>query len=175
MLAAQIDADYRGREITLVVVLKGAVIFAADLMRLLTVPVALRFVTASSYGDAMESSGSVALDDADARDLAGCDVVVVDDIVDSGLTGSRLIARLRQSNPASLALCALLHKPNRTVGAIDIRYLGFTIPDLFVVGYGMDHAERYRNLPAIYALHRDAPASADTASNSPTPATASPG
>lgn len=175
VLARQIDADYCGRAVTLVVVLKGAAIFAADLMRRLTIPVAVGFVTASSYGETTQSSGTVRLDGTDRLDLAGRDVIVVDDIVDSGLTGRRLLARLQRHGPATLALCALLHKPCRTIGAVDIRYLGFAIPDRFVVGYGMDHAERYRNLPGIYVLHPGGQTIADTASSSPaiTPASSS--
>jgi len=135
----------------LVVVLKGAAIFAADLMRRLTVPVRVEFVTAASYGAEARSSGRVDLTPPKTLDLAGHDVLVVEDIIDSGLTCRTLLADLRRREPARLALCTLLHKE---VGrsAVDIRYTGFDIPDKFVVGYGMDYAERYRNLPDIRVL-----------------------
>jgi hypoxanthine phosphoribosyltransferase len=150
-LAREIDADYRGRALTLIVVLKGASIFAADLMRQLTIPVAVEFITASSYGREVRSSGSVRVATPDTLDLAGRDVLVIEDIVDSGLTYRRLMETLGQFSPASLALCTLLHKHvARTT--VNIRYAGFEIPNQFVVGYGMDYAERYRNLPDICAL-----------------------
>jgi hypoxanthine phosphoribosyltransferase len=132
-------------------VLKGAAIFAADLVRQLTIPVAMEFVTASSYGKEVRSSGSVRLATPDTLDLAGRDVLVVEDIVDSGLTYRRLMETLGQFAPASLALCTLLHKQAART-TVDIRYTGFEIPNLFVVGYGMDYGERYRNLPEICAL-----------------------
>jgi hypoxanthine phosphoribosyltransferase len=154
-LARQIDADYDGRHLTLVVVLKGAMIFAADLVRRLTIPVTIEFVTAASYGDAQRSSGKVALGADDTIDLAGRDVLIVEDIVDSGLTCCALIDSLRPRGPASLALCTLLRKQVAGAVPIDIRYTGFTIPDRFVVGYGMDYAERYRNLPDICVLKLD--------------------
>jgi hypoxanthine phosphoribosyltransferase len=150
-LAREIDADYRGRALTLVVVLKGAAIFGADLARQLTIPVAMEFVTASSYGTEVRSSGSVRLATPETLDLAGRDVLVVEDIVDSGLTYRRLMETLSRFGPASLALCTLLHKEVARAG-VDIRYAGFEIPNLFVVGYGMDYGERYRNLPDIRVL-----------------------
>ena len=150
-LAREIDADYRGRTLTLVVVLKGASIFAADLMRQLTIPVAVEFITASSYGREVRSSGSVKVATPETVDLAHRDVLVIEDIIDSGLTYRRLMETLNQLQPATLALCTLLHKQvARTT--VDIRYAGFDIPSLFVVGYGMDYAERYRNLPDISEL-----------------------
>jgi hypoxanthine phosphoribosyltransferase len=133
-------------------VLKGAAIFAADLVRQLTTPIAMEFVTASSYGQEVRSSGSVRLATPDTLDLAGRDVLVVEDIVDSGLTYRRLMEALSRFHPGSLALCTLLHKQQVAPAAVDIRYTGFEIPNLFVVGYGMDYAERYRNLPDICAL-----------------------
>jgi hypoxanthine phosphoribosyltransferase len=150
-LAREIDADYRGRAVTLVVVLKGAAIFAADLVRQLTIPAAMEFVTASSYGAEVRSSGSVRLATPETLDLAGRDVLVVEDIVDSGLTYRRLMETLEQFAPASLALCTLLHK-HAARTTVDIRYAGFELPNLFVVGYGMDYGERYRNLPDIRVL-----------------------
>src|SRR5579883_1203015 len=139
-LARAIDADYRGRSVTLVVVLDGAFIFAADMVRHLTVPVSLAFVRARSYGAATRSSGRVQVSGLAALDLAGRDLILLEDIVDSGLTAR------------TLALCALLHKKNGGASPALARYLGFTVPDRFVVGYGMDYAGRYRNLPGVYAL-----------------------
>jgi len=152
-LARQIDADYAGRHLTLVVVLKGAMVFAADLVRRLTIPVTIEFVSASSYGAATRSSGNVALGAPDTIELAGRDTLIVEDIVDSGLTCRALIESSRQRGPASLALCTLLRKQIAGAAPIDISYTGFTIPDRFVVGYGMDYAERYRNLPDICVLN----------------------
>jgi hypoxanthine phosphoribosyltransferase len=150
-LAREIDVDYRGRMLTLVVVLKGASIFAADLMRRLTIPVTVEFITAASYGREVRSSGSIKVATLKTLDLAHRDVLVVEDIVDSGLTYRRLMETLSEFAPASLALCTLLHKQvARTT--VDIRYAGFEVPNLFVVGYGMDYAERYRNLPDISVL-----------------------
>ena len=137
--------------LTLVVVLKGAAIFAADLVRQLTIPLTMEFVTASSYGKEVRSSGSVNLATPETLDLCGRDVLVVEDIVDSGLTYHRLMETLGQFAPASLALCTLLRKQVDRA-TVDVRYTGFEIPNLFVVGYGMDYGERYRNLPEICAL-----------------------
>jgi hypoxanthine phosphoribosyltransferase len=150
-LAREIDVDYRGRSLTLVVVLKGGAIFAADLMRQLTIPVAVEFITASSYAREVRSSGSVRVATPETLDLAGRDVLVIEDIIDSGLTYRRLMETLARFAPASLALCSLLRKQ---VGrpTVDVRYVGFEIPNSFVVGYGMDYAERYRNLPDISVL-----------------------
>ncbi|HEX3535847.1 MAG TPA: hypoxanthine phosphoribosyltransferase [Stellaceae bacterium] len=151
-LARRIDHDYPDKPLTLIVVLKGAAIFAADLMRELTVPFALEFVGASSYRNNMRSSGEVALGNTDAIGIAGRDVLVVEDILDTGLTSTALLDRLRRRGPASLALCALLDKRNGRAAGLPVAYAGFTIPDEFVVGYGMDYAERYRNLRGVYLL-----------------------
>jgi hypoxanthine phosphoribosyltransferase len=137
--------------LTLVVVLKGAAIFAADLARRLTIPVAIEFITASSYGREVRSSGSVRVATPETLDLAGRDVLVVEDIIDSGLTYHRLMETLGRFAPASLALCTLLRKQVARA-TVDIRYAGFEIPNMFVVGYGMDYGERYRNLPDIRVL-----------------------
>lgn len=126
-------------------------IFAADLMRRLTAPVAVEFISASSYGREVRSSGSVRVATPETLDLAGRDVLVIEDIVDSGLTYRRLMETLGQFGPASLALCALLRK-QAARPTVDIRYTGFEIPNMFVVGYGMDYGERYRNLADICVL-----------------------
>jgi hypoxanthine phosphoribosyltransferase len=151
-LAAQISADHADAPLTLVIVLKGATVFAADLMRRIATPFVIDFVRASSYGQAARSSGHVLVEDEARLDIAGHRVVLVEDIVDTGLTIGALITALRRLEPASLDVCALLHKHVAGAAPVDIRYKGFDIPDEFVVGYGMDYAERYRNLPGVYRL-----------------------
>lgn len=151
-LARQIEEDHRGAPLTLVIVLKGATIFAADLMRQIGIPFVIDFVRASSYGKAARSSGAVMLRDEALLDIAGHHVIVVEDIVDTGLTMAALLAALRQLGPTSLDVCTLLHKHVAAARPVEIRYKGFDIPDKFVVGYGMDYAERYRSLPGVYRL-----------------------
>lgn len=151
-LAAEISRDYAGRPVLLIGVLKGAVFFMSDLARLLDVPVELDFMAVSSYGAATESSGVVrVLKDLDAP-IEGRDVLIVEDIVDSGLTLSYLLELLRNRNPRSIEVCALLVKPERREIEVDCRYVGFEIPNRFVVGYGLDYAERFRNLDCIACL-----------------------
>ncbi|WP_322778312.1 hypoxanthine phosphoribosyltransferase [Frankia sp. Cas4] len=155
-LAALVDADYAGREVLLVGVLKGAVMVMADLSRLLTVPLTMEFMAVSSYGSATSSSGVVRiLKDLD-RPIEGKDVLVVEDIIDSGLTLSWLLRYLRSRSPASLEVLALLRKPAALAVDIDVQYVGFDIPSAFVVGYGLDYAERYRTLPYVGTLTQDA-------------------
>jgi hypoxanthine phosphoribosyltransferase len=154
-LGAEISADYAGRDLLLVGVLKGAVFFMADLMRELAVPCEIDFMAISSYGAATDSSGVVRiLKDLDIN-VAGRDVLVVEDIIDSGLTLSYLMRNLRSRKPASLEICALLTKPERREIDVPVRYVGFEIPNRFVIGYGLDFAERYRNLPYVAVLHPD--------------------
>ena len=154
-LGAEISMDYTGRDLLLVGVLKGAVFFMADLMRELTVPCEIDFMAISSYGAATDSSGVVRiLKDLDIN-VAGRDVLVVEDIIDSGLTLSYLMRNLRARKPASLEICALLTKPERREIDVPVRYVGFEIPNRFVIGYGLDFAERYRNLPYVAVLHPD--------------------
>jgi hypoxanthine phosphoribosyltransferase len=154
-LGAEISADYEGRDLLLVGVLKGAVFFMADLMRRLTVPCEIDFMAISSYGAATNSSGVVRiLKDLDIN-IAGRDVLVVEDIIDSGLTLSYLRRTLLARKPATLEICALLTKPERREIDVPLRYVGFEIPNRFVIGYGLDFAERYRNLPYIGVLHPD--------------------
>jgi hypoxanthine phosphoribosyltransferase len=151
-LGAEVSADYEGRDLLLIGVLKGAVFFMADLMRHLTVPCEVDFMAISSYGDATDSSGIVRiLKDLDIN-IEGRDVLVVEDIIDSGLTLSYLIRNLESREPASLEVCALLTKPTRREIDVPVRYVGFEIPNKFVVGYGLDFAERYRNLPYVGVL-----------------------
>jgi hypoxanthine phosphoribosyltransferase len=151
-LGAEVSADYVGRDLLLIGVLKGAVFFMADLMRHLTVPCEVDFMAISSYGDATDSSGIVRiLKDLDIN-IEGRDVLVVEDIIDSGLTLSYLIRNLESREPGSLEVCALLTKPSRREIDVPVRYVGFEIPNKFVVGYGLDFAERYRNLPYVGVL-----------------------
>ncbi len=151
-LGAEISADYEGRQLLLVCVLKGAVFFLSDLMRQLQIPCEVDFMAVASYGDSTDSSGVVRiLKDLDAP-IEGRDVLIVEDIVDSGLTLKYLLRNLAARRPASLEVCALLTKPERRKAQIDAKYIGFEIPNRFVIGYGLDHAERHRNLPFVAAL-----------------------
>jgi hypoxanthine phosphoribosyltransferase len=151
-LAAQISADYAGKDVLLIGVLKGAVFFLADLMRKIDVDCEVDFMAVSSYGSSTDSSGVVRiLKDLDAT-IEGRHVLIVEDIVDSGLTLSYLFRMLGGRSPASLEVCALLTKPDRREVDMPIRYVGFEIPNKFAIGYGLDHAERYRNLPYVAVL-----------------------
>ncbi len=151
-LARQISQDYAGRDLLLVGVLKGAIFFLADLMRAIEVPVEVDFMAVASYGSATKSSGVVRiLKDLDAA-IEGRDVLIVEDIVDSGLTLQYLLRNLGSRGPASLEVCALLTKPARRKVDLPCRYVGFEIPNTFAIGYGLDHGERYRNLPFVAAL-----------------------
>jgi hypoxanthine phosphoribosyltransferase len=151
-LGAEVSAEYEGRDLLLIGVLKGAVFFMADLMRHLTVTCEVDFMAISSYGAATDSSGIVRiLKDLDIS-IDGRDVLVVEDIIDSGLTLSYLMRNLESREPASLEVCALLTKPTRREIDVPVRYVGFEIPNKFVVGYGLDFAERYRNLPYVGVL-----------------------
>jgi hypoxanthine phosphoribosyltransferase len=151
-LAAQIDADYAGRDLLLVGVLKGAVMVMADLARAMRLPVQMDWMAISSYGSGTKSSGVVRiLKDLDT-DICGRHVLVVEDIVDSGLTLSWLMGNLRSREPASLRVCVMLRKPGADHMGVDLAYIGFDIGNEFVIGYGLDYAERYRNLPFIGTL-----------------------
>jgi hypoxanthine phosphoribosyltransferase len=151
-LGARISDDYAGRDLFMVGVLKGAVIFLADLMRSVTVPCEVDFMAVSSYGSQTDSSGVVRiLKDLDAP-IEGRNVLIVEDIIDSGLTLQYLMRNLRARSPASLEVCALLTKPARLRVDLEPRYVGFEIPDRFAIGYGLDHAQRYRNLEYVAAL-----------------------
>jgi len=151
-LAQEIERDYEGRTPLLVAILKGAVPFLADLMRELSVPCELDFMAVSSYGSQTDSSGVVRiLKDLDAS-IEGRDVLIVEDIIDSGLTLHYLLRNLQARDPASLEVCALLTKPERRRVDLPIKYVGFEIPNRFAIGYGLDHGERYRNLSHVAAL-----------------------
>ena len=151
-LGREISADYAGRDLLLIGVLKGAVFFMADLMRTLTIPCEIDFMAISSYGAQTDSSGVVRiLKDLDIN-IEGRHVLVVEDIIDSGLTLSYLMRNLEAREPASLEVCSLLTKPDRREIDVPVRYIGFEIPNRFVIGYGLDFAERYRNLPYVGVL-----------------------
>ncbi len=151
-LAVEVSRDYAEKDLVLIGVLKGAVFFLSDLMRHLDIPVEVDFMAVASYGSATKSSGVVRiLKDLDAA-IEGRDVLIVEDIVDSGLTLQYLLRNLAGRNPRSLEVCALLIKPDRRKVDLETRYVGFEIPDQFAIGYGLDHAERYRNLPYVAAL-----------------------
>jgi len=153
-LGEEISSDYAGRSLLLVGVLKGAVFFLSDLMRFIDIPVEVDFMAVASYGSATDSSGVVRiLKDLDVA-IEGRDVLIVEDIVDSGLTLQYLMRNLGSRNPRTLEVCALLTKPERRKVDLPSRYVGFEIPDRFVVGYGLDHAEQYRNLPFVAVLER---------------------
>ena len=151
-LGAEISRDYADKDLLLIGVLKGAVFFLSDLMRALDVPVEVDFMAVASYGSATKSSGVVRiLKDLDAV-IEGRDVLIVEDIVDSGLTLQYLLRNLGARDPGSIEVCALLTKPERRKVALEPRYVGFEIPDRFVVGYGLDYEERHRNLPFVAVL-----------------------
>jgi hypoxanthine phosphoribosyltransferase len=151
-LGAQISDDYRGEDLLLIGVLKGAIFFMADLMRSIDIPCEVDFMAISSYGAGIDSSGVVRiLKDLDVS-IESRNVLVVEDIIDSGLTLSYLLRNLEAREPASLEVCALLTKPERRENDVVCRYVGFEIPNRFVIGYGLDFAERYRNLPFVGVL-----------------------
>jgi hypoxanthine phosphoribosyltransferase len=151
-LGAEISADYEGKDLVMIGVLKGAVLFLADLMRSLEVPCEIDFIAVSSYGSSTDSSGVVRiLKDLDAS-IEGRDVLLIEDIVDSGLTLHYLLKSLRARNPRSVEVCALLTKPERRRVDLPIRYVGFEIENKFAIGYGLDHGQRYRNLRYVAAL-----------------------
>ncbi|MBK5232728.1 MAG: hypoxanthine phosphoribosyltransferase [Thermoleophilia bacterium] len=154
-LGSEISRDYAGKDLVMVGVLRGAVVFIADLLRRLEVPCEIDFMAVSSYGSSSDSSGVVRiLKDLDDS-ITGRDVLIVEDIVDSGLTLSYLMRTLQARDPASLEVCSLLTKPERRRVEVPIRYTGFEIPNTFVVGYGLDHAQRYRNLDYVASLPED--------------------
>ena len=151
-IAAQIDKDYEGKQPLLVSVLRGSFVFMADLVRQIHVPCTVDFMAVSSYGAGTSSSGQVKIIKDLSEQIEGKDLIVVEDILDSGNTLSYLLQLLEARKPASVRLCTLLDKPDRRVKEVHVDYTGFTIPDEFVVGYGLDYAEKYRNLPYIGVL-----------------------
>lgn len=155
-IAEQISKDYEGKELHLICVLKGSIFFVCELAKRITVPVTLDFMSVSSYGDKTKSSGVVRIIKDLDEPLLGKDVMVVEDIIDSGRTLSYLLKILQERKPASLRLCTLLDKPERREMDVEVDYTCFEIPDEFVVGYGLDYAQRYRNLPFVGVIELDA-------------------
>ena len=153
-LGEQISKDYAGKQVHLICVLKGGVFFMCELAKRITVPVSLDFMSVSSYGSETKSSGIVKIIKDLDEPLEGKDVLIVEDIIDSGRTLSYLIEILKKRNPASIRLCTLLDKPERRVTDVKVDYVAFNIPDEFVVGYGLDYAQKYRNLPFIGVVER---------------------
>ena len=151
-IAAQIDRDYAGKEPVLIGILRGSFVFMADLVRQIHLPCTLDFMAVSSYGAGTSSSGQVKIVKDLSEQIEGKDVIVIEDILDSGNTLSYLLQLLQARKPASVRLCALLDKPSRRTKEVELHYSGFSIPDYFVVGYGLDYAEKYRNLPYIGVL-----------------------
>jgi len=151
-LACEIKRDYQGKQPLLIGVLKGPFVFMADLIRQLDLPLELDFVRLSSYGAARQSSGKVRIIQGVKTPVKGRDILVIEDIVDTGITISFLLDYLKKKKPASLKLCVLTDKPSRRRVPVPINYLGFTVPNKFIVGYGLDFDERFRNLPHIYTL-----------------------
>lgn len=154
-LGKQISEDYKDKEVTIICILKGASFFACELAKRITVPVYFDFMKVSSYGNETESSGVVKIVQDLDEPIRGKNVIVVEDIIDSGRTMHYLFDILRSRGPESVKLCALLDKPDRRVTEVDIDYTGFVIPDEFVVGYGLDYAQKYRNLPYIGVVTLD--------------------
>lgn len=148
-MADQISREYAGKEITLICILKGSVFFTCELAKRITVPVKLDFMQASSYGDGTKTTGVIEIKKELDESIEGKNVIVIEDIIDSGRTLSFLLKVLSARNPQSLKLCTLLDKPDRREIKVDVDYTGFKIPDAFVVGYGLDYAQKYRNLPYI--------------------------
>ncbi|MCI9155463.1 MAG: hypoxanthine phosphoribosyltransferase [Lawsonibacter sp.] len=151
-IARQIEADYSGQEIMFVGILRGSFVFLADLCREVKLPCTLDFMSVSSYGGGTTSSGQIQIIKDLSEDITGRNVIVVEDILDSGNTLSYLLNILEHRHPASVRLCALLDKPDRRTKPVELHYCGFSIPDAFVVGYGLDYAEKYRSLPYIGIL-----------------------
>ena len=151
-IATEIEKDYAGKEIMLISVLRGSFVFMADLCRAIDLPCTIDFMSVSSYGKSTTSSGQVQITKDLSEDISGRHVIVIEDILDSGNTLSYLLRLLEHRHPASIRLCTLLDKPDRRTKPVQVHYSGFTIPDAFVVGYGLDYAEKYRNLPYIGIL-----------------------
>lgn len=154
-MGAQISKDYRGKNLLVLSVLKGASVFMSDIIRKITIPIQIDFMAASSYGKGTSTSGSVKIIKDLDIDVSGFDILIVEDILDSGVTLSNLIEVLKSRNPKSVNVCTLLTKPARRKVEVPVKYEGFEVPDEFVVGYGLDYAEHYRNLPFIGILKEE--------------------
>lgn len=154
-LGEQITKDYQGKDLLVICILKGAVMFVSDLIKRIDLPLEIDFMAISSYGNSTKSSGIVRIIKDLNEEIKGKHILIVEDIIDSGLTLSYLIDNLKSREPASVAICTLLDKPDNRKTDIDIVYTGFVVPDEFVVGYGLDYAEKYRNLPFIAVLKEE--------------------
>lgn len=154
-LGEGISREYEGKALHVICILKGSVFFASELAKRITVPVTLDFMEVSSYGDDMVSSGHIKIKKDLGESIAGRHVLVIEDIIDTGKTLSFLMEMLKERKPASLKLCTLLDKPDRRTHPVDVDYVGFEIPDEFVVGYGLDYAQKYRNLPYIGVVENE--------------------
>lgn len=154
-IGAQISREYEGKKLHMICILKGSVFFASELAKRITVPVTLDFMAVSSYGDNTVSSGQIQIGKDLGEPIEGRHVLVVEDIIDTGKTLSFLMKMLQERKPASLKLCTLLDKPDRRTHPVDVDYVGFEIPDEFVVGYGLDYAQQYRNLPYIGVVENE--------------------
>lgn len=154
-LAAQINNDYKNEPLTLVVILKGSMVFASDLMRHLTMPVTIDFMQASSYGSGTVSKGFIKIKQDLSSDIEGKNVLIIEDIIDSGNTLHKLKELLKERNPKSVRICTVLDKPDRRVTPVEVEYSGIVIPDEFVVGYGLDYDEYLRNLPYVGILKKE--------------------
>lgn len=153
-MAAQIDKDYEGQEVLLICILKGSIFFTTELSKHITVPVTFDFMSVSSYGDATVSSGRVKIVKDLDNSIEGKNVIVIEDIIDSGRTLSHLLKLLKARDPKSIRLCTLLDKPDRREVEVSVDYTGFKIPDAFVIGYGLDYKQMYRNLPYVGVLEQ---------------------
>lgn len=154
-LASKINRDYEGQEVLCVGILKGSVIFLADIVRKLNVTVSMDFMIVSSYGKSTETSGQLNIKKDLSTDIKGKHVLIIEDIIDSGITLSKLVEILKEREPASVEICALLNKPERRLAHVDAKYIGFEIPNEFIIGYGLDYAEKYRELPFVGVLKRE--------------------
>jgi hypoxanthine phosphoribosyltransferase len=154
-LAKRITEDYAGKKLLAVVILKGSFIFAADLIRKIDLPVEVDFMVVSSYGSGTETSGIVKIIKDLNESIAEKDVLIIEDIMDSGVTLSNLVEVLKTRQPSSMEICALLNKPERRKAEVDVKYIGYDIPDEFIVGYGLDFSEKYRNLPYIGVIKEE--------------------
>ena len=152
-IAKQIDKDYEGREIRLICILKGSLFVTCELAKRLKTPVTFDFLTASSYGNDIVTSGNVKIVNDLSEDIHGKDVIIIEDIIDTGITLDNLVNLLKQRNPNSLEICTLLSKPSRRLRDVNVKYIGFEIEDKFVVGYGLDYMQKYRNLPYIGVIN----------------------
>lgn len=154
-LGKKISEDYAGKKILALGILKGSVVFLSDLIRNIEPEVSIDFMTVSSYGNSSQSSGELKIKKDLDTDISGKDVLIVEDIIDSGVTLSKLKEVLLKRNPASLKICTLLNKPERRTVSVDVDYIGFDIPNEFIIGYGLDYAEKYRDLPFVGVLKRE--------------------